>query len=258
MRSGLDNYTQSRALNRTMDTQPRHVFRPQDLLRIAYGARPHPVPGERFEYCNTNTILLGLIAEQLYGRPLAEIFEHHLFGPLGMSRSSMPGLRAGGSRVRIPAATCSGPTSRRSIPRRCPPPTRRRRGRPAQAARRHDRKPLLGGRGRRRDLDGRGPRDMGQGMCDGSLLNRRWQRRRLDSIRSVDPSNPHASGYGLALAKTSAVYGHGGWIPGFQTFAAYDPARRLTLVVWTNLKASPRGLPCAQTIAHQLLGGPYA
>ena len=97
-----------------------------------------------------------------------------------------------------------------------------------------------------------------RGMCDGSLLNRRWQRRRLDSIRSVDPSNPLASGYGLALAKTGAVYGHGGSIPGFQTFAAYDPARRLTLVVWTNLKASPRGLPCAQTIAHQLLGRLYA
>ncbi len=39
-----------------------------------------------------------------------------------------------------------------------------------------------------------------KGICDGSLLNRRWQRRRLDSIRSIDPSNPHASGYGLAIS----------------------------------------------------------
>lgn len=46
-------------------------------------------------------------------------------------------------------------------------------------------------------------------MCDGSLLNRRWQRRRLDSIRSVDPSNPHASGYGLAIASAARCTGTG-------------------------------------------------
>ena len=34
----------------------------------------------------------------------------------------------------------------------------------------------------------------------------------------------------------------------------YDPAEKLTLVVWTNLKASPRGLACAQTIAERLIG----
>ena len=96
MRNGLHNYTQSRAPNRTMDTEPRHELRSRDLLRIAYAARPHPIPGERFEYCNTNTILLGLIAEQLYRRPLAAIFEHHLFEPLGMSRTSMPALRSAG------------------------------------------------------------------------------------------------------------------------------------------------------------------
>ena len=97
-----------------------------------------------------------------------------------------------------------------------------------------------------------------KGICDGSLLNRRWQRTRLDSIRSVEPSNPHSSGYGLAIAKRGAVYGHGGSLPGFQSFIGYDPARKLTLVVWTNLKASPRGLPCAQTIAERLLGRLYA
>ena len=62
MRSGLYDYAQARALNRTMDRQPRHVFRPRDLLGIAYAARPHPRPGGGFEYCNTNTILLGRIA----------------------------------------------------------------------------------------------------------------------------------------------------------------------------------------------------
>jgi D-alanyl-D-alanine carboxypeptidase len=29
-----------------------------------------------------------------------------------------------------------------------------------------------------------------KGMCDGSLLNRAWQRKRLDSIGSSDPTSP--------------------------------------------------------------------
>jgi D-alanyl-D-alanine carboxypeptidase len=259
MRSGLYNYTQSRALNRTMDRQPRHVVRPRDILRIAYAARPHPVPAQRFEYCNTNTILLGLIAEQLYGRPLAAIFQHHLFGPLGMDRSSMPGLRAIGIPNPHPRGYMFG-TNVSTLPTEELPP-RQRAAAEAGRLKPHDvtvMNPSWAGAAGAGISTAEDLARLAKGICDGSLLNRRWQRRRLDSIRSVDPSNPHASGYGLAIAKRGAVYGHGGSIPGFQSFIGYDPARKLTLVVWTNLKASPRGLPCAQTIAERLLGRLYA
>jgi hypothetical protein len=111
-------------------------------------------------------------------------------------------------------------------------PARTRRGRPAQVRRRHDRKPLLGPRRRPRDLDRRGPRAIGQGpWATARCSPAAGSARRLDRIRSVDPSNPHASGSGLAIAKRRALYGHGGSIPGFQSFAAYDPARRHTLVI---------------------------
>ena len=210
MRSGLYDYAQARALNRTMDRQPRHVFRPRDLLGIAYAARPHPHPGGGFEYCNTNTILLGLIAEQLYGRPLGELYQHHLFRPLGMSRSSMPGLRAVGIPFPHPRGYMFGTNVSTLDTERLPP----RQLAAADAGRLRPRdvtifNPSWAGAAGAGISTAEDLAKFAKGICDGSLLNRRWQRTRLDSIRSVEPSNPHSSGYGLAIAKRGAVYGHG-------------------------------------------------
>ena len=37
--------------------------------------RPSFAPGKEYDYCNTNYVLLGLIAEKLEGEPLARIFQ---------------------------------------------------------------------------------------------------------------------------------------------------------------------------------------
>jgi CubicO group peptidase (beta-lactamase class C family) len=45
-------------------------------------------PGERFEYCNSNFILAGLIIEKLAGGSYFDQIRDHLYKPLGMSRSN--------------------------------------------------------------------------------------------------------------------------------------------------------------------------
>jgi D-alanyl-D-alanine carboxypeptidase len=95
------------------------------------------------------------------------------------------------------------------------------------------------------------------GLVDGSLLNAKWQRMRLASVAPVNPGNPKGASYGLAIAKFASLYGHTGEIPGFQTFVGRDPDRKLTLAVWTNLNASPRGEAPAATIAQRLIGELY-
>ncbi len=47
-------------------------------------------PGTEYDYCNTNYVLLGLIAEKLEGAKLAQIFQDRLFGPLGMTHTLLP------------------------------------------------------------------------------------------------------------------------------------------------------------------------
>ncbi|HWN34545.1 MAG TPA: hypothetical protein VNP03_17465 [Pseudonocardia sp.] len=44
-------------------------------------------------------------------------------------------------------------------------------------------------------------------------------------MRSTDPANPMAVGYGLGIAKFGHMYGHTGELPGFQSFADHDPDR---------------------------------
>jgi CubicO group peptidase (beta-lactamase class C family) len=44
-------------------------------------------PGERFEYSNTNYVLLRVIAERVSGKPLRELAAERIFAPLGMSHT---------------------------------------------------------------------------------------------------------------------------------------------------------------------------
>lgn len=70
---------------------------------IARGGGLDFAPGTRFLYSNTGYRLVGLALEAVEGRPLAELLERRIFGPLGMTRTRhapdplapVPGLATG-------------------------------------------------------------------------------------------------------------------------------------------------------------------
>jgi D-alanyl-D-alanine carboxypeptidase len=203
-------------------------------------------------------VLLGLIAERVDGRPLAQQFRERLFVPLGMRHTLLAPIKTWGLPDPHPHGYMYGTNVSTLRTERLPP-------RQLQAARAGKLKPndvsdsnpsWAGAAGAASSTAG----DLAtwvKGMCDGALLNRAWQRKRLDSIRSSDPKSSSAAGYGLAIAKFGPMYGHTGEIPGFQTFVGYDPDNKVTLVVWTNLNASPEGDAPATTIARDLIGRIY-
>jgi hypothetical protein len=87
------DYAQSPSLNRALDEHPTARYEPRDLIRIAFRARPNPVPGGAFEYCNTNTVLLGMIARRsLDAQALPQLFRERLFAPLGMHDTAVPAI----------------------------------------------------------------------------------------------------------------------------------------------------------------------
>lgn len=91
MRSGLYNCTTTEELNRTLDEQPQKAWTQRELLAIAFAHDPYSTPGSEFHYSNTNTVLLGLIAEAREGgKPLAAIMQDRLFVPLGLTHTSLP------------------------------------------------------------------------------------------------------------------------------------------------------------------------
>jgi len=90
MRSGLYNYTNDPIISKAIDTDPARVWTPAELLAIAFAHQPNFPPGKQYDYNNTNYVLLGLIAETVDGKPLAQIMHDRLFGPHNMQDTELP------------------------------------------------------------------------------------------------------------------------------------------------------------------------
>src|SRR5947207_10848906 len=88
MRSGLYNYSDD--TNKDIPQQPYRQWKPRELLEVAFR---HPLafpPGSAFDYCNTNTVLLGLVVEKVSARSLASFIEQNILNPEGMTHTVFP------------------------------------------------------------------------------------------------------------------------------------------------------------------------
>jgi D-alanyl-D-alanine carboxypeptidase len=88
MRSGLYNYADD--TNKDLPQQPFRQWTPHELLEVAFR---HPLlfpPGSAFDYCNTNTVLLGLVVEKVSGQSLASFIEQNILKPEGMTHTVFP------------------------------------------------------------------------------------------------------------------------------------------------------------------------
>jgi D-alanyl-D-alanine carboxypeptidase len=74
MRGGLFNYTDAPELVESLDQHPTKAWTSEELRAIAFKRPPVIAPGAEYDYCNTNYLLLGLVAEKIEGQPLASIF----------------------------------------------------------------------------------------------------------------------------------------------------------------------------------------
>ena len=262
MRSGLFNYTTTLELNQTLDTQPAKAWTQAELLALGYKHSPaFAPPGSEFGYSNTNTVLLGLIAQQLEGgKPLAAIMRDRLFAPLGMANTLFPDIASNA----IPAPLSRGYMYGNNVLTMGTPPAlpdnmqaAARTGRLAPVDQ-TDANPSWGwaagaGISTANDLA-----TWVEALVSGKLLNASMQARRLASVVPIDPSNSNSPSYGWAIAKFGNLYGHTGELPGYNSFMGHDPVNGVTLVVWTNLAPSIDGRDPATTIARELIGLLYA
>ena len=92
MRSGLYNYTEAPELAASLESDPVKAWTPQEVLAIAFAHPREFAPGAEYMYDNTNYVVLGVIAEKVGGRPLAEQFKKRLFDPVGIGQTSLPAI----------------------------------------------------------------------------------------------------------------------------------------------------------------------
>lgn len=83
--SGIYNYIQNLNFQTASLNDLIREWKPQDLLKYAYGKDSYFDPGEDVRYSNTGYILLGLLIEKVENKPFYKVFEEKIFKPLGLS-----------------------------------------------------------------------------------------------------------------------------------------------------------------------------
>ncbi len=258
MRSGLANYTDTYELNAGLDAEPQRVWKPEELLAMAFALPPTFAPGAAYQYSNTNTVLLGLIAEQIEGKPLAQIFHDRLFGPLGLTETSFPAIDD--TDLPLPRAdgyhwwTNVGTISSTKLPPDLLAQAQAGTFQPTDSTLDNPSWAWSAGAGIS-TLDDLATWVEALGGKGTPLLNPELQRSRLNSAQPVAADAPGA--YGWGIAKMGSFYGHTGELPGYNSFMGYDPATDVTLVVWANLAPAANGKGPADVIAQALVKALY-
>jgi len=257
MRSGLFNYTETAELNQTLDDDPQKQWKPEDLLALGFANPPYFPPGQGYHYSNTNIVLLGLIAESLDGKPLPQIFQSRLFGPLGLTGTSFPDTADN----TIPAPYSHGYVFGTNMDTLTDPALPEQ----MQAA-------AEDGSLQPNDVTNVNPswawaagagistaNDLVtwvQALVGGKLLGADLQAQRLASVQPTSPDSGSAE-YGWGIAKMGPMFGHTGELPGYNSFMGHDPVNKVTLVVWANLAPAANGQDPATTMAKEIIGKVY-
>ena len=94
-------------------------------------------------------------------------------------------------------------------------------------------------------------------MFSGKLLDPETEEIRIGSVQPMAAGSPGGYGYGL-IEFLPELFGHDGQTPGFSSVIAYDPQRDITIVVATNLSASPvNGANAAIVLTKAAVGALY-
>lgn len=241
-RSGLYDYTEAPKFSVVFDGNHRHTWTPEELLKLAFEYPPLFEPNVKFYYCNTNFILLGLIAEKMDKKPLATIFKDRLFDPLGMKHTYLPVASDYMLKKPYSHGYNYGSVSHIFEYKKYPPKM-------ISEAENGRLKPIdytvqsatwswaAGGVvSTAKDLA-----VWIEALADGKLFNAEYYDKWLKSPELIDLNDPrykYGYGYIVFTEGSNQFYFHNGELPGFSSYMAFDPESRKTFIIWSNLTIS--------------------
>jgi len=211
MSAGIYDFVNDPAISVDAEADPLLDFTPEDALEILRASKPDFAPGERTQYSNSNYTLLGMIAEQVTGQPIATTIEERVLAPLGMANTSFP------TTPDMPTPFAHGYDA----------------GEPGEEL---------------RDVTESNPAipwasgamistlaDLGvwaQALATGTLLPPELQAERLRFGTLAEGSV--SVGYGLGILSLNGLIGHNGGIRGYSSWVIHEPASGATIVVVGN------------------------
>ncbi|MFF3020228.1 serine hydrolase domain-containing protein [Streptomyces sp. NPDC057939] len=209
MRSGLYDYTSDPKFLDALRADPHRAFTPRQLLGYAFAHPPQFAPDAKWEYSNTNTVLLGLLVEKVSGKSLAGYLRERVFAPLGLDSTSLPAGSA------FPDPHPQGYTTFSPD------------GAVVEAT---DWNPSWAWAAGAVISDLEDLHAWVPALVDGRLLKPATQAERL----RTGPVGYPGVEYGLGIARVDGWLGHNGELPGYETIAAGLPGSGVTLVVLVN------------------------
>jgi D-alanyl-D-alanine carboxypeptidase len=249
MTSGVANYGEDEQWANEVLSEPHRVWKPEELAQVGIKGSPLFDPGTQWHYSNTNTVLLGLVLEQVTGETIGELYRERIIEPLGLQGTSFPDLAD--SSIPDPHAqgyTLQGQSSGAD---------------PIDAT---DWSPSVAWTAGEMISTVEDLLVYGRALGTGEgLLPPEQQAERLDSfISDLPPLNqPPLEGtlaYGLGLGNDRGWVGHNGEIPGYNTYLFYHPDLDAVVAVEVNsdissgecpqdtptVKDGPQDIACAE------------
>lgn len=227
MRSGLFPYTADPDFVHDLLSDPSRSFTPREVL--AYGFR-HPntfAPGTRFEYSNTNLVLLGLVIEKVSGQRAADFIHRRVLRPAHLDHTLFP------SGPEFPEPHARGYTNQTLS------------GEIEDAT---DWNPSWGWTAGAMISNLHDLHRWARIVATGTLLSPQTQKQRLTML----PTGHPGTRYGLGIFESGGWIGHNGSIPGYESVTVYLPSRQATLVVLLNTDITHDGQEPSSLVARAI------
>jgi D-alanyl-D-alanine carboxypeptidase len=228
MQSGLHNYSATEGFQKALFGDPKRPFTQPELLDFAFSEPNDFEPGQGFEYCNTNTVLLGLTVEKVSGQPLPDYVRDHILAPLKLSHTSFPTDNA------FPEPHPQGYTLDAED----------------KEVTATDWNPSWGWAAGAMISTLDDMRVWADALAAGTLLSPETQRQRLDTVNA--PPLPPQDGYGLGIFDLAGWVGHNGSLPGYQTVVTHLAEKQMTLVIMSNTDIPARGGEPSTALANAI------
>lgn len=227
MRSGLFEAYNTPQFN-AMDLTPQTRIDPRELVRWATAQKPLFAPGTRWNYSNTNYIILGLIIEALTHDTVGNEIRKRLIEPMGLTGTSFPnepfmpkpyahgyGLDAKQQWEDVtvsipPSATWAAGAMISTVP---------------------DMKRWV------------------KSYVLGTMNSKAMQRQRL---RCLPTGLGTGLDFGLGIGCSGGWYGYTGGLPGYHTAAYYLPSKDITLIAFVNAQREHPFPGAANAIARDI------
>jgi D-alanyl-D-alanine carboxypeptidase len=209
MRSGLfEAYNAPQFDN--MDVTPQTRLTPQQMIGWAAQHKPLFAPGARYNYCNTNYLILGLIIEKVTHDTVGSEIRKRLIGPMGLRETSFPDT------ADMPAPYAHGYDAKgkrawRDVTVDIPPSVTWAAG--AMISTVPDMKRWV------------------KSYVLGTMNSKAMQRERL---RCIPTGIGPGLDFGLGIGCSNGWYGYTGGLPGYNTGAYYMPSKDITLIAFVN------------------------